>query len=131
MSWTVEVDSDNQARSSYRAHTHGDRPGTTPSASPTDLPRAQSNIVQDPWVPDVLGGPRGVGTDRSSDFRHVNTRKPTHSHRLTLSHTGVCHLAQPGRGHRSPGKLVGLLLQQLLPNLPGKSAAALWLHWWA
>lgn len=34
MSWTVEVDSDNQARSSYRAHTLGDRPGTTLSASP-------------------------------------------------------------------------------------------------
>jgi hypothetical protein len=103
------MDSDNQARSGCRTHTHGDRPGTTPSASLTDPPRAQSNTVQDPWVPNVLGGPREDGIDRRSDSRHVNSRKPTHSHRLTLSHTGVCHPAQPGRGHRSPGKLMGLL----------------------
>lgn len=110
--------------------THTWRPSWQhPFASPTDLPRAQSNTVQDPWVPNVLGGPKGGGIDKSSDSRHVSTSKPARSHRLTLSHTDVCCPARPGRGHRSPGKLVDLLLQ-LPPSLPEKSAAALWLHWW-
>lgn len=109
--------------------THRHHPDTTPLL-PQLISQAPRAVQFRTLCPKCLERTQGDGIEGSPDFRHVNTRKPTHSHRLTLSHTNVCYPAQPGRGHRSPGKLVDLLLRQLPPNLPEKGAAVLWLHWW-